>query len=61
MNAFISIKIDVVDVTDEDEFILLACDGLFDVMSNQEAVDFIRTEMASHGDVSEECASMCLL
>merc|ERR1711988_1873897 len=51
-------EIDVVDVTDEDEFILLACDGLFDVMSNQEAVDFIRTEMASHGDAQRTAESL---
>jgi len=26
----------------EDEFLLLACDGIWDVMTNQEAIDFIR-------------------
>ena len=26
----------------EDEFLVLACDGLFDVMTNQKAVNFVR-------------------
>lgn len=34
-------EIRVERVTAEDEFLLMACDGLFDVFSSQEAVDFI--------------------
>lgn len=30
------------EITDDDEFILIACDGVFDVMTDQEAVDFVR-------------------
>ena len=30
------------DLEDGDEFLLLACDGLFDVMTNQEAIDACR-------------------
>ncbi len=29
-----------------DEFVILACDGLFDVFTSQEAVDFIRQKLA---------------
>ncbi len=29
-----------------DEFILLACDGLYEQMSNQECIDFIREKLA---------------
>eukprot|EP00742_Colponemidia_sp_Colp-10_P003389 GILJ01003609.1.p1 GENE.GILJ01003609.1~~GILJ01003609.1.p1 ORF type:complete len:518 (+),score=70.65 GILJ01003609.1:79-1632(+) len=34
-------------LTAEDEFVLIACDGLFDVFSSQDAVDFIRHRLAS--------------
>lgn len=34
-------------LTPQDEFLLLACDGLFDVFSSQEAVDFICSRLSS--------------
>ena len=30
------------DLTDEHEFIVVACDGIWDVLSNQEVVNFVR-------------------
>ena len=33
-----------------DDFVLLACDGLFDVCSNQEAVSFALSQLKAHGD-----------
>ncbi|CAK0789530.1 unnamed protein product, partial [Prorocentrum cordatum] len=31
----------------EDDFLFMACDGLFDVFTNQEAVDFIHSRLAA--------------
>ena len=37
----------VTNLTPDFEFILLACDGIWDVLTNQEVVDFVRTRIAS--------------
>lgn len=37
--------------SDDDEFLLLASDGLFDVLKDQDAVDFLRLKMAELQDV----------
>ncbi|KAJ1448127.1 phosphatase 2C-like domain-containing protein [Pelagophyceae sp. CCMP2097] len=34
----------------DDEFAILACDGLFDVFSDDDAADFVRRELDEHGD-----------
>ena len=39
------------DATDDaDEFLLIACDGVWDVMSSQDAVDFIHKQLDEGGD-----------
>lgn len=40
-------EIRVERLTPRDEFMLLACDGLFDVFSSQEAVDFVRARLCA--------------
>jgi len=38
-------------LTEEDEFVVLASDGIFDVLSNQQVVDIVRVELSQHQDV----------
>jgi protein phosphatase 2C family protein 2/3 len=38
------------DIADDLEFLVLACDGIWDVLSNQEVVDFVRVRVASRQD-----------
>lgn len=37
----------VCDLTYDHEFVVLACDGIWDVMSNQEVIDFCRDRLAA--------------
>ena len=46
-----------------DEFLLLACDGVWDVMSNQQAIDFIRQRMGPDttlSQVTSELVDACM-
>ena len=47
-----------------DELLILACDGIWDVMSNQECCDELRQLLMEGekdmGNVAEECLMMCL-
>ena len=38
-------------LTTEDEFIVMACDGLWDVMSNKNAVDYIKSRLDKNTDI----------
>ncbi|ORX59423.1 PP2C-domain-containing protein [Hesseltinella vesiculosa] len=42
-------------ITKKDDFIILACDGIWDCMTNQEAVSFIRTELAKRTTLDKIC------
>ncbi|CAI5703349.1 hypothetical protein KXD40_003735 [Peronospora effusa] len=38
-------------IKSQDEFMVLGCDGLFDVMEPQDVVNFVRAKLSLHGDV----------
>ncbi|KAK0557281.1 Protein phosphatase 2C 2 [Tilletia horrida] len=50
-------------MTGEEEFLVLACDGIFDCLSNQQVVDFVRRGIANGKELSmicEEAMERCL-
>ncbi|KAI7906951.1 phosphatase 2C-like domain-containing protein [Cokeromyces recurvatus] len=42
-------------MTDKDEFIVLACDGIWDCMTNQEVATFVRKHVANNVPLKEIC------
>lgn len=53
----------VMGLTDEDEFIVLACDGIWECMSSEDVCTFIHNELADHSDPALACErlmDMCL-
>lgn len=47
-------------ITPEWEFIVLACDGIWDVMSNQEVVTYIRNNIAAGVEPEEICETLMM-
>lgn len=40
---------------EEDEFIILACDGIWDVMSNEELCEFVKSRLEVSDDLEKVC------
>ncbi|KAK2465254.1 hypothetical protein APHAL10511_002608 [Amanita phalloides] len=47
------------EVTDEDEFLVLACDGIWDCLTSQQVIDFIRYEISQGKDLTEITEMIC--
>ncbi|XP_017138635.1 probable protein phosphatase 2C T23F11.1 [Drosophila miranda] len=55
--------VEVAEITEDWEFVVLACDGIWDVMSNQEVCDFVRKRIAAGMTpecICEELLNSCL-
>ncbi|KAG5034154.1 hypothetical protein JHK87_009064 [Glycine soja] len=50
--------INTVELCDEDEFVVLACDGIWDCMSSQQLVDFVREQLHLETKLSAVCESV---
>lgn len=49
------------EITYDCEFLLLACDGIWDVLSNQEVVDFCRDRIAAGKEPEQVENSICCI
>lgn len=47
------------EMTEEDEFLVIACDGIWDCLSSQQVVDFVRYQVAEGKPLQEICEMMC--
>lgn len=57
MTAFPDVR--EIQLTPDDKFIILACDGIWDMLTNDQAVAFVETRLKHDVDPSTICAQMC--
>ncbi|KAJ2902069.1 uncharacterized protein MKZ38_001042 [Zalerion maritima] len=46
------------DLSDDDEFLVLACDGIWDCQSSQAVIEFVRRGIAAKQDLDKICENM---
>lgn len=51
-------EITVCERNDEDEFLILACDGIWDVMANDDLCDFVRHQLRIHSNLETVCSNI---
>jgi serine/threonine protein phosphatase PrpC len=49
----------VMDLHADDKFLILACDGIWDMLTNDQAVAFVETRLQQNMDPCKICAQMC--
>ncbi|CAF0799821.1 unnamed protein product [Brachionus calyciflorus] len=55
--------VEIKEITSDHEFIVLACDGIWDVLSNEDVLEFVRTRIAQKippETICEELMNRCL-
>ena len=45
-------------ISEQDQFLVLACDGLFDVFSGEEVVSFVKTFLEQNAGDVQKCAQV---
>ena len=52
-------EIQTITLSPKDEFLIIACDGIWNVMENQEVIDFIRKALSKGSSLADAAAALC--